>query len=122
MTAARAIGLGLMFLLAAEAQAQPQPPQHIIVQPGWRTQPSADELAAAYPDEALPSGLNGKVTITCRVRITGKLSDCKVLKEEPSGHGFARAALILAQNFDLSPMTVDGKPTDTGVITIPVSF
>jgi TonB family protein len=56
------------------------------------------------------------------VKVDGSTADCRVRSEDPSGYGFGQAALAAAARFKFKPQTVDGKPTDQGVVDVPVHF
>ena len=52
------------------------------------------------------------VALECTALTTGRASDCRILSEEPPGHGFGAAALAAMSDARLSPQVVDGEPTD----------
>lgn len=116
------LGLGVAAIVAAAEPATTQQLAHIITQPDWRTRPTADELALAYPQEAVSHHLDGHVVIHCRVRISGNLTDCDVVEEAPAGYGFGASALKMAEHFDMKPLTDNGAPSDEGEINVPISF
>lgn len=62
----------------------------------------------AYPERALARGVtSGDVVVDCRVTLTGALTDCAILSEEPPGMGFGSAALAGARRSRIDP----GKAT-----------
>jgi len=62
--------------------------------PVWAQAANFDDLAAAYP--AKGGGVEGYAVAHCHVRRTGALEACQVIKETPDGHGFGKAATMLA--------------------------
>lgn len=94
-----------------------------IVNPDWVRQPSGDEVAGYYPEEATDRTVSGRATVLCGVRIDTTLADCKVLSERPAGIGFGEAAVRLAtREFRIRPQTRDGVPVEGSTVRIPVMF
>ena len=104
----------------------PSPPApagpRLIGKPDWLRQPTAAEVARAYPDRALRLNLSGRAVLACSVTAAGKLTGCVVAQEDPASAGFGKAALRLASAFQMKPQTEDGRPVDGGRVSIPVSF
>jgi TonB family protein len=114
------IGLAATLVLAASAAAQTQ---HVVVNPDWLRRPTAQEMAAVWPEEAARQGVTqGRVVISCAVTVDGKLSDCTVNEETPVGAGLGAAALKLSDSILMKPQTIDGKAVGGAKVTIPVSF
>jgi protein TonB len=112
-------------VLAAPAPpAPPKPPerQHVITNPDWLREPNGDDLARYYPEQAQRQGVAGQATIDCAVSEAGGLVDCNVAAESPKASGFGRAALKMAGDFRMRPMTRDGVPVAGGRIRIPIRF
>lgn len=65
--------------------------------------PDRDTFARFYPPAALAQGIAGRATLRCTVDETGALSGCVVLEERPTGWGFGRAALQMANAFRVRP-------------------
>lgn len=78
--------------------------------PEWIRRPSASELNAAWPSEALRKGISGTAIIDCRVNLTGALEDCRVAEEKPDKLGFGVAAILLAPTVRMKPAMQDNKP------------
>jgi TonB family protein len=94
----------------------------IVASPDWIRQPTGDDLAGLYPDEALNTHRSGDTKIRCRVKADGTLADCFVLYESPEGLGFGQATLRAAAFFRMSPETVDGKRVEGGTVEIPMRW
>lgn len=103
-----AVVLGLT-VLAGAGQAQE------IVNPTWAAMPDGEAMAEAYPEFASMIGLEGDVTLRCRVATGGSLSLCRPLVVVPEGVGFDRAALEMASGFQVNPRQVDGEATKSSV-------
>ena len=80
--------------------------------PAFRALPLLSEASALYPTEALRfGGVDGRVTLRCRVNQSGSVHRCEVLSENPLGRGFGKAAVSLAGIFRLAPAMKEGRPT-----------
>jgi hypothetical protein len=102
----------------ALAQAKPA----VFTEPDWKRKPSADQLIAVWPHEALKQHKLGQAVIHCRVNVAGGLYNCKVVSETPPGLGFGDAALALTPQFLMNPATRDGQPIDYDGVTIPLNW
>jgi len=91
-----------------------------VYKPDWMEQPSAGDMAWAYPPAAARKGLTGKAVIRCAVTPDGGLKDCKVAREEPADQGFGAAALKLAPGFRMIPP--DDASDAAHTVMIPISF
>ena len=89
---------------------------------GWLRKPTRAEIHEYYPPLAATQGVYGRVLVECLVDRNGEPYNCKVTSGAPEGYGFSGAALKLANLFTFIPQTVDGIPSDRGVVTIPISF
>jgi hypothetical protein len=65
--------------------------------PTWSAAPTFADIAAAYP--ASGAGPGGYSAFRCEVDVNGALKKCDLLREEPSGKGFGRAARGLIGKF-----------------------
>jgi TonB family protein len=93
---------------------------HLITNPDWVKKPSAEDLARFWPADS--RGMSGRALISCTVTSRGALDDCKLTSEEPPGHGFGAAALLMAPMFMMRPMTRDGVATSGAGVNIPIRF
>ena len=73
----------------------------MLDRPVWSQAANFDDLARAYP--AKGGGVEGYAVDHCMVRRTGALENCQIIKEEPQGRGFDKAALSLAPKFKVIP-------------------
>jgi TonB family protein len=81
--------------------------------------PTPDQRAAAFPRNPLAAH-GGHSTLQCMVTAEGRLRDCRVTEEAPSGAGFGAAALSLAPAFSFEPAS-PGHLTETPV-TLPFTW
>ena len=96
--------------------------QHQIVKPAtWTRLPTAEQLAAVYPREAMASRISGVATLHCTITVDGGVRDCTVRDETPRARGFGAAALKLTPLFHFKPKTVDGRPVESDLI-VPIRF
>lgn len=113
---------GAAGLLAGALLASPTLAQQVVVQPDWRQQPSAEDMAEAFPPIAHHLEIPGRALIACEVDARGLLRDCEVTGEAPKGPGFGVAALMLAPIFRMEPLRVAGQPVAGGRVQIPIRF
>jgi TonB family protein len=106
---------------ADPATAQDLPLEGEVTSPNWRSLPSGDDMAKEYPKLAEVMNLSGEAVIKCVTDTEGRLQDCKVLSESPSGFGFGPAAMRLSAYFSMKPALLDGQPIKS-TVTIPIRF
>jgi len=88
--------------------------------PDWLEKPTVEDMERAYPAHARRKAIDGKAVVSCQVADDGRLADCRVVSETPSGEGFGIAALAVSQRFRMSPP--DAQPARPARLTIPVVF
>lgn len=97
-------------------------PLSVIRNPTWVSKPTSAQMERAYPQRAAEEGVGGRATIQCAVTITGALTGCSVISETPVGRGFGGAGLRLSKYFRMSPQTIDGRPVEGALVTVPIVF
>lgn len=98
----------------------PRPPVMGAYRPDWLERPSGDDMAAFYPARAARREISGKVTMVCQVKADGRLANCRITHETPTGEQFGQAALRLASKFRMIPP--DDLRPNPGEVTIPLVF
>lgn len=112
-------GVQLAFKFAPDMLAGPS----VIVRPGWRSLPSAEDFNAAFPVAASRAGvLNARVVLACTVQAAGDLGGCTVASEEPAAYGFGQGALGLAPKFQVRLWGEDGAPVIGAAVRVPIRY
>jgi TonB family protein len=89
----------------------------------WQEAPSAQDVMAAWPARARQARVGGYVLLRCGYRRSGHVGDCRVVHEEPPGHGFGEAADRLSSHFRSAPPTVPrGHGIEEMFASVPVAF
>jgi TonB family protein len=122
----------IVLILAAALQTPAEPSASTVAPQGqtpsiiqgahWVKEPAADDLARAYPVLAMHQSMDDHVILRCSVKADGKMSKCKVVKDEQAGFGFDEAALGLARLFTMETTRSDGKSMVGTVVVIPINF
>lgn len=97
-------------------------PGQIITRPDWKRRPTAADLKRVYPPRAKAEHVEGRVRLKCDVSLEGRLVRCQTSEETPEGYGFGEAAIQLADVMRMTPVKVDGKPSEGGTINMPIVF
>lgn len=63
-----------------------------------------------YPEEAQKKRLQGRTVVEVVISDKGTITRAKVVKEEPAGHGFGKAAVEAAKQWRFEPATLHGRP------------
>ena len=79
----------------------------VITDPIWVRQAARGDLDRFYPKGAHSTG---GASISCAVSGQGRLINCVVLSEYPSGKGFGEATIQATQLFQMEPKARDGRP------------
>lgn len=93
-----------------------------ITHPDWLKRPSAANMYDVWPAGAYYAHVKGHVVLHCVVNEKGRLKQCVAITDEPKGWGFGGAALEMAGQFQMKPMTADGVPVAGGVVNVPIEF
>ena len=75
-----------------------------------------------YPAAARRMGLEGEALVRCIVGTDLRLSDCRVVRETPSGQGFGEATIRVAMSLRLKATTLAGEPTPGRGFLLPFKF
>lgn len=110
----------LVALLVLQAAAPARPPPSTSDMPGWSRTPSAADMTAAYPAEALAANFAGSATIECSVDAAGGLKDCVAVDEV--GPGFGDAAVAVASKFQMPTKAPSGAPTAGRTVRFPIQW
>jgi protein TonB len=101
--------------------APPAPPR--VTAADFGRIPDGRAFARYYPSRALERERGGTVRLRCGVNASGRLVNCVIVSEDPTGWGFGDASIRLAEReFQVNPRTVNGEPSDGGVITFPIRW
>jgi len=108
---------------AAEPPQRPEPTAEDadFTPPDWLRRPTPGQSAYVYPVKALMARMDGRVVLSCTAEPTGKLTDCEVIEETPSGYGFGAAALRLKSDMRMMPALKNGKPV-AAPVRVPLDF
>lgn len=109
------VGTLLAGLLAAGAAMAADAPDKGDRAPDWAKKPTANDILALFPKDALQKGISGRATLECQVSTDGALRKCEVVDEKPLEQGFGAAAIALTPQFRFKPALKDGKPVESQV-------
>jgi TonB family protein len=116
----REVNTQVAFTFAAESLSGDTP---VIGKPHWARLPEASDVAAGFPAAATAAHVStGHVTLACTVGFGGRLADCSVVRQDPPGLGFDKAALALSSDFLVSVWTSEGLPTVGGQVRVPLRY
>lgn len=80
-------------------------------------------MSALYPADARRLGIGGRVRLLCVIIAhLERLRGCRVLEEEPQGHGFATAALQVADGYRVSAPRAGGRPIEGVSFQLQIDF
>ncbi|MDP1629868.1 MAG: energy transducer TonB [Caulobacter sp.] len=117
----RAVAVVLTGALLIAAAPVSAPGTEADRNPDWLMRPDGDQVARYYPERAVRMGVEGKVVLVCVVGTDTRLSDCKVVSEEPADFEFGDAAINLAAEMRMTPKIQDGLPVE-GSVRLPIVF
>ncbi|WP_271143740.1 TonB family protein [Brevundimonas sp. NIBR10] len=88
--------LGLLALLLA-GQGCASEPTAAWNPAVWARNITPQDVRANYPAAARAEGVSGEVVLRCRTNSMGEMTNCRIMSETPSGHGFGSVALHLSE-------------------------
>ncbi len=106
----------------APSQASADAAASEVSRPVWVRTPDGNSFIRYYPEAAVGRVAEARVVLMCAVSHDGHLDPCKVTFENPTGYGFAEAALKLATRFQMKTVDRDGVPTPGRTIVIPIRY
>ena len=80
------------------------------------------DYSAVYPEAAQRKRIEGEALVRCIVGTDLRLSDCRVVRETPSGQGFGEATIRVAMLLRLKGTTLAGEPTPGRGFLFPLKF
>jgi beta-lactamase regulating signal transducer with metallopeptidase domain len=95
-------------------------PVTMLDYPVWTQAANFDDLARAYPPKG--GGEEGYAVAHCKVRSTGALDGCQVIKEAPEGRDFGKAALALASKFRVAAELATPRHSAPLWVDLPIRF
>lgn len=107
------------------ATAPPPPPEVRRISQSnvrWKRAPKPEDFASEYPERATRLEKSGKSAIECTVDDRGKLTQCRVISEDPPGFGFGDAQIRAMRRLEALPQTVDGQPVAGGLIRLAIKW
>jgi TonB family protein len=100
-----------------------QSDSRVLERPTWTESINPAFMNALYPAAAKAAGLKtGVGEVNCAVDARGKLSDCRITRQQPEAVGFGAAALTVAEIMAMNIWTKGGDPVDGLRFTLPVRF
>ena len=117
-------GLSSNFAAAQQAAVEPtaEPTITSATFPGWVSLPGPMNMAVNAPRGLMETGGSGTAILFCTAKANGKLTDCKVVREELKGMQVGEAALRVSQYFRLRPKLRDGSDVTGQTVTFPIRF
>lgn len=92
------------------------------IAPVFEHYPDIFQLARARADARVDTAHGGSAVLSCKVAISGRLTDCGIVDEKPKDGGFGKAALLLSQNMAVGVTTRDGVSIVGQTLTFGVPF
>lgn len=93
----------------------------VIGKPNWLSKPSGPQLLSGMPNTAdTPDSI--LVVLDCLIGADGHLSDCKVDREDPPGHGYGVGGLASVSYFRVSVWTAEGLPSVGARVKVPIRY
>lgn len=92
----------------------------VLNKANWVWKPSDDALRRFIPPKAIAEHKSGKAIIACRVQLSKRVHDCRVVAESAAGLGYGDAAIAASRIFRVHPPRRNGKPVDEAWVGIPI--
>ena len=94
----------------------------VYAQLPWRKAPTVAEVLAAYPAKARAANVGGTVVLDCKITEAGGLSNCRTIRDDPDGFGFASAARGLTDRFETPTRTDKDESIVGGRAHVTIAF
>jgi protein TonB len=94
----------------------------VLNKANWVWKPSDDALRRFIPPEAIAEHKSGEAIIACRVQLSKRVHDCRVVAESAAGLGYGAAAVAASRIFRVYPPRRNGKPVDEAWVGIPIRW
>lgn len=117
--------------VAAQLPPDPSPPATavsgvdatgMIDAADWITKPGAFKLFSFLPKRFTKPGIQGKVVLKCRILPNASATDCSVVSDTGPDGVLGEAALKASKLFQIKPRTVNGTPSDSAWVLIPIDY
>lgn len=95
-------------------------PLDVLRKADWVWKPGDSALQPFAPRQAVEKRISGKAVLACRVLLSTRVHDCRVIAESAGGFGFGKAALTASRIFRVHPPRRNGKPLNDAWVGIPV--
>lgn len=96
--------------------------ERIYVRPDWVVKPDETALRPYWPYMRGIPVSHGRTALACRVRLSTRVENCRVLAESPARSGFGRASLIAAHIFRIRPPKLNGSPVDRALVLVTIDW
>ena len=118
----------LAFLLMLDVPTAPlqRPPEvkpvpRLVERPIWTRLPKDPELSCSFPAQAAASRISwGRASLRCTANAQGRMGECRVTRQSPTGFGFDAAAVHAARGFQLQPTDGEGYPVAGRLVLLEV--
>ena len=118
------LGLTVAAIAAPPAASTPGPdaPADLTARDVELLARTSFDYSAVYPEAAQRKRIEGEALVRCIVGTDLRLSDCRVVRETPSGQGFGEATIRVAMSLRLKATTLAGEPTPGRGFLLPFKF
>lgn len=94
----------------------------IVTLASWVRRPTETDLAPFVPLGAKSGKVSGNVVLTCLVRRSRRVHDCRLVAESPTGFGFGAASLAASRIFLVHPPRRNGRVLRDARVAIPIEW